>query len=257
MIETTAFAGMAVQFLISILVPVGLIIYWGKKGQFSWKAFLAGMVVFILFAQVLEAGLHVVMIDPTGPSLKMTDNPYVFALYGGLAAAIFEEFGRYFALLFFLKRKREFGDGVSLGIGHGGIEAVLVGAIMAVNMFVYAMMINAGTFESNLSMFPADQVATIKQQVIDNGFGMYLLGGIERVAAIVMQIMFSLMVLLGVRRGKFKYVLYAIGLHFSIDFFVGLYQAGTIKNIFIVEALIIAFALLSFYIIKKLKGQFN
>jgi uncharacterized membrane protein YhfC len=51
--------------------------------------------VFILFAQVLEAGVHTLMIDKTTMRLKFTDNPYIFAVYGALMAGVFEEVGRY------------------------------------------------------------------------------------------------------------------------------------------------------------------
>ncbi|KKB33423.1 YhfC family intramembrane metalloprotease [Bacillus thermotolerans] len=257
LVESSAYAGMVIQLLISILLPIGLIIYWSRKGYFSWKAFFTGIAVFILFAQVLEAGLHTVMIDPAGPSLKVSDNPYLFALYGGLAAAVFEELGRYLAFLFVLKNSREFGDGVSLGIGHGGIEAVLIGAFGAVNAFIYATMVNAGTFETVFSALPADQVAAIKQQVIDTGFWLYALGAVERAAAIIIQITFSVIVLFGVKARKFQYVLYAIGLHLLVDFFVALYQVGIVTSIWLIEAWVIAFAGLSLFMLKKMKEKFR
>lgn len=257
MITSPAFAGMAFQFLISILLPVFLIVYWRRKGKFSWRVFWSGVGVFILFSQIMEAGLHALMIDPTGPSLKMTDSPFLYALYGGLAAALFEELGRFLVFLLLLKHSREFGDGVSFGIGHGGIEAVLIGAIGAVNALVYAVMINNGTFEGNLNMLPPEQVSQLKERMLETGFSSYLLAGVERTAAIIMQVMFSVLVLFGVRSGEFKYVLYAIGLHLFIDFFVALYQVGTIKNIWVVETLIVVFALVSIYIIKQLKIRFQ
>ncbi|KMY53379.1 hypothetical protein AC623_04760 [Bacillus sp. FJAT-27231] len=257
MVESSAFVGMGFQFFISILLPAAAIIYWRKKGNFSWKVCWAGVGVFILFSQVLESGLHAVMINPAGPSLKMTDNLLAYALYGALAAALFEELGRYVVFLLLLKRRREFGDGVSLGIGHGGIEAVLIGAIGAVNILVYAIMIRNGTFETNLSALPPEQVSQLKMRIMESGFGSYLLAGIERTGAMIMQVMFSVMVLFGVRSRKFKYVLYAICLHFLMDFIAALYQIGTIKSLWVIEVFVAAFALLSIYIIRQLKLRFK
>ncbi|KZR56792.1 YhfC family glutamic-type intramembrane protease [Pseudobacillus badius] len=170
MIASASLAGIGFQFCISLLLPVVLIIDCRRKGIFSWKAFWAGAAVFILFAQVLEGALHAFMIDPAGPSLKMTDHPLFYALYGGLAAALFEELGRYLIFLLLLKRSRQFGDGVSLGIGHGGVEAVLVGAFRAVTAFIYAMMIDNGTFETNLSVLPPKQISQLKTQIMETGF---------------------------------------------------------------------------------------
>ncbi|WP_256682622.1 YhfC family glutamic-type intramembrane protease [Pseudobacillus badius] len=151
--------------------------------------------------------MHAFMIDPAGPSLKRTDHPFFYALYGGLASALFEELGRYLVFLLLLKRSRQFGDGVSLGIGHGGVEAVLVGALGAVIAFIYAMMIDNGPFETNLSVLPPEQISQLKTQIMETGFTAYLLAGLERAGAMVMQIMFSVMVLFGVKSGTFKYVL--------------------------------------------------
>ena len=58
------------------------------------------------------------------------ENPYVFAIYGGLTAGIFEELGRFVAFFFLLKKYLDYKDGFAYGIGHGGIESILVGGIL-------------------------------------------------------------------------------------------------------------------------------
>ena len=47
-------------------------------------------------------------------------------LYGGLMAGVFEETGRYVSFKWFLKKETRIQDGLSYGIGHGGIEAMLI-----------------------------------------------------------------------------------------------------------------------------------
>jgi uncharacterized membrane protein YhfC len=258
MVPAANLTAMAIQILLSIALPVGAIIYLVRKKRFSWKAFGIGILVFILFSQILEQILHVMMIDTTTMTLKWSSNPYLFALYGALAAGVFEEMGRYFAFKFALKKQRSYNDGISLGIGHGGIEAVLIGVLGAVNTLVIAFFINAGIYDQVIgSALPGDQAATLKNQVIETDFWMFLLGGTERIFAFIIQIAFSLLVLIGVRSNKFKYVLYAIGLHALLDIFAALYQVKVIPNILLIEGIVMVFTLAAAYFIYRSKKSFS
>ena len=56
----------------------------------------------------------------------MSHNPWLYGLFMGGTAAIAEEFGRYIAVRFLLKKNRRYADGIAYGLGHGGIEAMLL-----------------------------------------------------------------------------------------------------------------------------------
>jgi uncharacterized membrane protein YhfC len=258
MVSTVNLIAMGIQILLSIIVPVVAIIYLARKKTFSWKAFGIGILVFIVFALILEPILHRFMIDPETKTLKWSSNLYLFALYGGLAAGVFEEMGRFLAFKFMLKKERSYTDGLSFGLGHGGIEALLIGALSAVNALVLAIILNAGMFDEVIgSTIPADQATLLKSQIIDTGFWMYILGGIERIFAVILQIAFSLIVLLGVARKKFRYVIAAIGLHAFVDFFAVLYQVNIIPNIFIIEGIVMVFSIVAAYFIYRAKRSFS
>jgi uncharacterized membrane protein YhfC len=257
MVSSLSITGMVIQLSISILFPIGLIIFLRKKGLFSWKPFGIGVLVFILFAQVFEKILHVVMIEPSGLSLKWSDSTYLFVLYAVLAAGIFEEFGRYFGFKWLLKKHREYKDGLSFGLGHGGIEAVLIGGLAAVNAIVIAFMINSGAFDQTIALnLPAEQANLIKVQLLGATFGEFLLAGFERVAAITVHIALSLLVLLGIHNKRFVYVLYAVLLHALLDVVPALYQVGVITNIWVAEVVIYLFGIGAFFFIRNLKEQF-
>jgi len=120
-----------------------------------------------------------------------------------------------------LKRRRDYKDGLSFGLGHDGIEAVLVGVLGAVN----ALVLNANIFDQMIGLaLPAEQAQQIKNQLINTGFKEYVIAGVERVAAILIHVALSLLVLLGVRSNRFKYVIYAAAIHALIDIVPGLYQ---------------------------------
>ena len=61
-----------------------------------------GVLIFIGFTQILETPFHLFMRG--NPAIApILENPFVFALYGGLTAGIFEELGRFVAFFFLLK----------------------------------------------------------------------------------------------------------------------------------------------------------
>ena len=258
MVSAVNLTGIGLQIFLSIAVPLGALIYFVRKKRFSWKAFGIGILIFIIFTQILEKLLHIAMINPETMTLKWSSNLYLFALYGALAAGIFEEMGRFLAFKYVLKKQHSYNDGVSLGIGHGGIEAVLIGALTAFNVLVIAILINSGLYDEVIgSSVPTDQAAMLKDQVVHSSFWMYILGGTERIFAFFIQIALSLLVLLGVRNHQFKYVLGAIGLHALLDFFAVLYQVKIIPSILVIEGIILVFAIASVYFIYRSKGSFS
>jgi uncharacterized membrane protein YhfC len=257
MIVAGSMAGIIVQFIISLFIPIGLVIYGRRKGWLSWKPLGVGILIFILFSQILEKLLHVAVIDPTGPSLKWTDNPFLFVVYATLAAGIFEEMGRYLGFRWLLKRHHDYQDGLSFGIGHGGIEAILIGGIGAVNAWILTNLIQSGAFEQVIAAsLSADQAALLKQQVQQTTFAMYMLGGFERLFALSFHIAMSLLVLFGVRRRQFRYVIYAILLHALMDVAPALYQVKAVTNIWLVEGVAFIFAIIALIWTRRVKTQF-
>ena len=67
---------------------------------------------------------------------------------GCLLAGVFEEVGRYLAFRFLLKRYTNRRDAVTYGIGHGGIEAILVLGLTAINNIAIAQLVNSGSIET-------------------------------------------------------------------------------------------------------------
>jgi uncharacterized membrane protein YhfC len=258
MISTFTMSGMVIQLLISLLFPIGLLIYLRKKQLFSWKPLGVGVLIFILFSQVLEKALHFIMIDSSGTSLKWTDSVFLFVLYATLAAGIFEEFGRYVGFKWMLKKHREYKDGLSFGLGHGGIEAILIGVFGAINALVLATLINSGVFGQTIAnALPADQAALIKERMLDTRFWEYVMAGFERVFAISIHIALSLLVLLGIRENRFIFVICAILLHALIDVIPALYQIEVVRNIWVIEGLIAIFGITAFIFTMRIRKRFQ
>lgn len=84
--------------------------------------------------------------------------------YAALAAGLFEETGRLVAMKFFMKKNLDKGNALMYGVGHGGVEAILLVGLTYVNNIVISIMINTGTIQLSMSQLePAMQEATYQQ----------------------------------------------------------------------------------------------
>ena len=193
-----------------------------KKYNVKVRTILIGAGVFVLFALVLETILHqLVLKGPIGPSI--TGNVWYFALYGGLAAGIFEETGRFLAMQFLLKDAPSGAKtAVAYGIGHGGIEMLIIFGVSMIANLVIAALINAGQADTILSAVPAEAQAQMQgtfAQFETSSPGTFLTGLWERASAIILQLGLSVFVWTAVRKGGKWLWLFpaAILLHFLVD----------------------------------------
>ncbi len=241
------------QVLVSFLLPIVLIIYFKRKNKLSWRSLGIGILIFLLFVNILERLLHSFMLDPNNPSqLVFSDNPFFYCLYGILAAALFEEIGRFVGFTFFLKKNHSVGDGLSYGLGHGGVEVFTIGLLGSITGFLMIGLINNGELTTSLSgQMTTEQIEALRNQFVDTPAYYYILSGLERIAALGMQLFLSLVVLLGVRKREMIYIGYAVFAHAVFNVAPALYQIGVISNVFVAETIIFAFGLLAVYGIKR------
>lgn len=238
---------MGVSALISIGLPAALLVLWKKKTKVRFKPFLVGMAVFFVSVMVLESIFHQFMVVIDSPIKRfIMSSPFIYAVYAGLAAGIFEETGRLIAFRFFLNKENGREAGVAYGIGHGGIEAVLLVGIAMINNLVLVLTLNSMGAEKYLSMLPAETADTVRvglESLYSTPAAMFLVGGIERVFAIAFHIALSVLVFMAVKRQGKKYLYpVAILLHAGVDFFAVLGSTGIIKSLLVIEGIVAIFA---------------
>lgn len=245
---------MLISMSLSLFIPVILIIILKRKYKISIKVVLFGALTFILFAVILEGALNGFLLN-NAVTAPFFGNAWVLVPYGALMAGVFEEIGRYTMMRFALKKHRDWKDGLAFGIGHGGIESILILGLSNLTMIIYAYQINAGTFDqlmSNENLKSA--LLPIKEQLIATSPLMTALGPIERVCAIALHIALSVLVMYAIKSKKIKYLVSAIVIHALFDVPAALYQTGVLPNVFIVEAIIVLFAILAvLYIVRSRK----
>jgi uncharacterized membrane protein YhfC len=231
----------ACQGIIPIAVVVVLIVVLVKKSSFSFKPFGVGILIFIVFSQILESLLHLFVLKTNhSTSTFFAQHPYTYATYAAIAAGLFEEIGRYIGFRVFLRSFREWKDGISYGLGHGGIEALLIGNMTAIQTIVFGVLVNTGKLPTTL---PADVKTSVLNLVHQPAY-MFALGAIERLAALSIQIALSLIILYGIKRKSSLYLVLAILLHAVIDFVSALYQKHVVSLV-TVESVTVVFSIIA------------
>lgn len=259
MISPTTIVFMIIQGILAIGIPIFFLIYFIRKHRISWKPVLIGLLVFIVFSQILEAGLHQYVLHGNAQTKEWMSNPFIYAIYGSLAAGIFEEVGRYIGFRYLLHNYRDWKDGIAYGIGHGGIEALLIGGLSAISVLITAFMINTGGMEQVLQETggsAAESLQAGKDQLINTPSYVFLLGGLERLFTFIIHLGLSLLVLYGIRNKRNIFLLYAILAHAVLDFLPALTQKLSI-NPFVVEGYVLIIAILALLFIVKSRGMFT
>ena len=239
-VSTASLTGMVFSFIISIGTPIVLFILARKKLKASGMAFVIGAAVFVVFALVLESLLHSVVLTATGTLL--TDNIVLYGLYGGLAAALFEETGRLIAMKFYMKKTLNRENSVMYGIGHGGIEAILLVGLTYVSNLLSAVMINSGALQASMDLLDdATKQSTLEQLKVlwETPAWQFYIAGVERAIAITLQIALSVIVYKAVAAKNRTYWFIAFAIHFAVDFATVVIM-GLGAPVWLVEVLLLA-----------------
>lgn len=234
MVSSLSIAGMIFTLLISFLFPVVLGVFFIKKYRTGVKPLLTGMLVFIIFALILEQAMHFLVIgQPTALANTIKSSPWLYGAYGGLAAGIFEETGRLLAFLIILKNCRKREHGIVYGIGHGGVESILLISSTYVNNIIISVMINNGMRDSLKATVSPEQTVLFNEQLdalINTDFYVFLIAGIERIFTVIIHIALSLLILYAIKNKKYIFFILSILLHALLNFPATVIQSGQIEN---------------------------
>lgn len=255
-VSPVAMTGMVFSLIIAIGVPVALCIAAKRRLGAKMSALVTGAAVFAVFALGLESLMHQLVLGSAFGTM-ITENVWLYAAYGGLAAAVFEEFGRLVAMKWCMKRTLSRENAIMYGIGHGGIEAVLIVGLAYISNIATAIMINSGALASQLAAPDAATAeATVKQLAAlwETAPGDFFLAGVERLSALTLHICLSYFVYRAVRYGEGRYFVLALVLHFAVD-------AGTViitkyLSVYALEAaLAVAMAALAVWVVRLYRAE--
>ena len=211
---------MIISGLISILLPIILLVVFKKKGA-DILPFFVGCIVMLVFAFILESLVHSIILSSDAGTM-IQGNVVLYALYGGIMAGLFEETGRFLAFKTVLKKRQDKNiNALMYGAGHGGFEAVALLGITSLNNVIWSFMINSGNTAALTGAVTGDALAQVEaaiQALITTPSYMFLLGGIERISAIILHIALSVLVWFAAKTKGAGYLYpVAILIHFAVD----------------------------------------
>ena len=233
-VSKSSVPALASTVVLLIVIPVALFIYWRRnhRGETNYSYLIAGAIGFIVSARVLELGVHYFcIISDNSVSRFITGNALAYVLYGITMAGVFEECGRYIVMRFFMKKNRTRENAVMYGIGHGGIEILVVLLPAMISYLLIAVLFSTGdvnralstlriTEETAAASLPAIQAAA------SFSYMAMAMNVLERVFAMLLHIGLSVVVFYSVVSAKKIYLLLAILLHMLMDLFAAFYQRG-------------------------------
>lgn len=249
MISNSSELCMILSATISICLPIILIIVLKQKYKISLFAVGMGAIIFFAFAMILEQALHYFVLVRTGISQAPQKHAAFYVVYGILAAGVFEETGRFIAYKLPLKKFHEWKDGLAYGLGHGGLESIMIGGLAGIQMVANAILINGGYVKiTNGTSAQAQAINQLIKSYSSSPSYIFLLPGLERMFAFTIQLALSIFLFYGIKNRKNIYLLFAILLHALVDLpaamsQVGLFGSGStvsvaIEVVYFVEAIL-------------------
>jgi uncharacterized membrane protein YhfC len=206
--------GLALAALLLLLGPLALGWLARRKLGVPWRVFFIGAGIFILFQIFLRIPLVNLVQASLGTRLQAsTGIMLAWIAVLSLTAGLVEEIGRYIGYRWLLTNDaKTWKLGVMYGLGHGGIEAILLAGFSALSSLVLMVF-----WPQIAGMLPAVQRAPIAMQLaplLDASAWTLPLASIwERMCAMTLHVALSLLVLQVFRRGKVGWLWAAVGAH--------------------------------------------
>ena len=206
--------------------PIWLGIWFCRRYRASWTALLYGALVFFVFQLILRVpatGLLGPLVAPYLRASRAALALYLAAL--AFSAGLFESVGRWagYRWLFRSRLRYDWRHGVAYGIGHGGIESILlVGLTSATNLALAILFtrLDASSLQRLIPEPILPQLLSAQQQLLSVTWRDPLWAALERVLSIPFHIAMSLLVLQVFTRGQNRWLWIAILAHGLVDFCV-------------------------------------
>lgn len=207
--------------IVEIGLPVALAVLIVKKLKMKWAVVFTGVLTFI-GSQVVHIPLLQVpaLLNKLGVNVVEPQFwPIVwYAVFLGLMAGLCEETARWIGFKILKGKAASYKSAFALGIGHGGVESVIVGVLVLANlifMLVFSpeSMLARGVPDGTVQM-TISQVA----QFWATPWHLALAGAFERVIAISAHLFMSVLVWKSVTQKSWLWFLLAVAFHALLDF---------------------------------------
>ena len=133
---------LGISAVLTIIGPFLAWFIWRKKTNAAWIPLIAGVLGYLVIGTVRGLTRALLLTD-------MQDTPWLYYILQAVLAGVFEEGGRYIIFRWCIPNKDQYRDAVSYGIGHGGLEHVIVSnGFLLLYGFLVALFYVTGGMES-------------------------------------------------------------------------------------------------------------
>lgn len=242
--------------LLMLAMPLALGALIARRWRTPWGLYAAGAGGFLL-SQMLHIPFNLALLNPFLTRAGLVPGAgfpaeFLGPALLGLSAGLFEEPARYLVFRWVGREGRTWSGGIMLGAGHGGLEAILLGL-----MVLYGFFQAVAYRGANLAELLAPERLAAAEATLNAYWAVpahtALMGAVERLLALCIQLGLSILVLQAVRRRNLMWLGLAIGWHALVDgvALVALAAWGA----WAAEGLIAALALLSIGAVLRLRGD--
>ena len=269
MISGMTLIGCIVSLFISLLLPViAISVYsYHNKGGKMVSAWALGAVGFVVSQLLVRASILSALQGMSWFTDFSENHVFLYTFTLAFTAGLFELAGR-FVVAKLLSRNLNYKRSLAAGLGHGGIEAMILVGITYLNNILYILMINNGTFDTvvNDALLAGTDVAAmlqVKDALISTSPALFFLGGFERILAMTGHVAMSMLVCYGIHIGKpVKCSLICLGIHTLMDLTAGINMlAGKglsqTTAYVIIYAILMVMAALSLMIIREIRRRWK
>lgn len=264
MVSTATILCITFTLLVSLVLPAAVLILFAAKYKkqgivSSWFLGAAGFFVTQILIRVPI--LTALQSQPWFLTFSQ-QHLFLYAFSLAFTAGLFELAGRFAVAK--LMKNRTYRCSLAAGLGHGGIEAMVIVGVAMINNLAYVAMINSGTFDTVLAETAAlgvdvSQLELVKAQLIATSPALFLLSGFERILCMISHAAMSMLVCYGIAHKKaLRCTLVCLGIHVFMDLTAGLTLIlPQTTAYFIIYPILIAAAALSLWILTDIRRRWQ
>jgi len=202
--------------LAELCAPVALAVWLTRRtGKAGWLLVGVGVLTFV-GSQVVHLPLNWAL-GHIGVLPQDKTRVLQIVVVAGLTAGLCEETARVVGYRLLKRRARTWQAALTLGVGHGGIESIVVGGIVLLTFVNMAVLRNQDLTALGLA---GDQLALAQQQMAaywGQPWHIPLAGAVERLTSIVMHLSLAVLVLQAFTRRNVLYYAGAVVWHAATD----------------------------------------
>lgn len=272
MVSVASILACLVTLFISLILPVLVLIVYGVKNkrQGVASAWLLGALGFL----VPQVFIRLPILNRLAAAswfISFSQNHiFLYSLSLAFTAGLFELAGRFAVAKWMEGKHLTCKTSLAAGLGHGGIEAIVIVGMTYVNNLTIMFMINSGSFDVLLNQTAAQggdaaQLLAIQAAILDTSPGIFLLAGFERLLTMTAHAAMSLIVCWGIHKSKAgKAALLCLLFHTLIDTTAGISLLATdlggsrlsqTAAYVIIYAILILAAALSLLVIREIRRR--